>query len=111
MSLELHQGTLAPLELQPGTRASTLVAMGISGFHSSWGGTQGSSRLAVGPPLMLPWGNSSLAGMFRVAPVLLQCVGGYSLVLTRDYCLLVVGVNSVVVVGSILSSCGVQAPL
>ena len=65
----------------------------------------------MGPPLELYWGDSSLAGMFRAAPVLLQCVGGYSLVLARDYFLLVVGVNSIGVVGSILSSCGVQVPL
>ena len=65
----------------------------------------------MGPPLELYWGDSSLAGMFRVASVLLQCVGGYSLVLARDYSLLVVGVNSIGVVGSILSSGGVQAPL
>ena len=65
----------------------------------------------MGPPLELYWGDSSLAGMFRVASVLLQYVGGYSLVLARDYSLLVVGVNSIGVVGSILSSCGVQTPL
>ena len=46
-----------------------------------------------------------------MASVLLQCVGGYSLVLARDYSLLVVGVNSIGVVGSILSTCGVQTPL
>ena len=84
---------------------------GNSGFLSCLGGTQGSSQLVVGPPLELYWGDLSLAGMFRVVPVLLQRVGGSSLVLARDYSLFVVRVNSVVVVGSILSSCGVQAPL
>ena len=75
-------------------------------FLSNWGSTQGSSQL-----LEFPQGSSSLAAMCRVAPALLQCVGGYSLVLARDYFLLVVGVNSIGVVGSILSSCGVQVPL
>ena len=73
VSLKLRRGTLAPLELGLETRASMLVATGISGFHSSWGGTQDSSQLAVGPPLILSWGNSPLACMCRVAPVLLQC--------------------------------------
>ena len=63
----------------------------------------------MGPPLELYWGDSSLAGMFRVASVLLQCVGGYSLVLARDYSLLVVRVDSVVAGVSILSNGGVQA--
>ena len=36
---------------------------------------------------------------------------GYSLVLAWDLSVIVVGVNSVVVVVSISSSCGVQAPL
>ena len=84
---------------------------GNSGFLSCLGGTQGSSQLVVGPSLELYWGDSSLAGVFRVVPMLLQCMGGYSLVLARDYSLFVVRVNSVVVVGSILSSRGVQAPL
>ena len=44
-------------------------------------GVGGQLLLVLGPPLELYWGDSSLAGMFRVAPVLLQCVRGYSLVL------------------------------
>lgn len=40
----------------------------------------------------------------------IMCVGDYSLVLTWDFSVDMVGVNSVVVVGSILSSCGVLAP-
>ena len=53
-----------------------------------------------------------------VAPVLLQgrmlqqhgywMLDGYSLTLTWDFSIIVVRVNSVVVVGSLLSSCGVQ---
>ena len=45
------------------------------------------------------------------SPVLLQCVGGWSLVLTFVFSLVVFRVNSVVVVGSILSSCGVSSSL
>ena len=45
-----------------------------------------------------------------MVPVLLQYVGGYSLVLTFVFSL-VFRVNSVVVVGLILSSCGVKTPL
>ena len=94
-----------PLELYQGTQISPLVGVGIqcsspitawdSGFHSrhggelgflsSWGVTQGSSRLVVGPPLEFPWGNSSLAGMWSVAPFFLQCAGGYSPVLAWDF--------------------------
>ena len=59
----------------------------------------------------MSWGDSSLSGVCRVAPVLLQYVCGYLLVLTWGFSLVEVGVNSVVLVGSILSSCGVQAPL
>ena len=46
-----------------------------------------------------------------MAPVLLQYVCGYLLVLAWGFSLVEVGVNSVVLVGSILSSCGVQVPL
>lgn len=46
-----------------------------------------------------------------MAPVLLQCVGGCSLVLAWVIILSEVWVNYVVEVGSILSSCGGQAPL
>ena len=62
----------APLDLVPETQDSTLVVIGISGFLSSCSGTQCSSRL-LGAPLELSWGDSSLAVMWRVAPILLQC--------------------------------------
>ena len=75
----------------------------------SWGGgTQGFSQISVGPPLKLSWGDSSLAGMCRVAPILLQCVGSYSLVLAWVCTLALIGVNSVVVVCKLLSSRGVS---
>ena len=77
-----------------GTQCSSAIAVWNSGFHlrcggelgllSSWEVTQGSSRLVVGPPLEFPWGNSSLVGMCKVAPFLLQCASGYSLVLAWD---------------------------
>ena len=71
LSCSRELGILLKLQLE--TQASTLVAMGILGFLSSWGGTQCSSGLVVGPHLELSWGDSSLGGMCRVAPVLLQC--------------------------------------
>ena len=46
-----------------------------------------------------------------MASLLLQFPSGYSLVLAWVFTLVVVGVNSVVVVGLILSNCDVQAPL
>ena len=46
--------------------------VGNSVFLLSWGGTQGFCRLVLGPPLKLSWGDSSLAVMCRVAPLLLQ---------------------------------------
>lgn len=89
--LELHQGTQNSPRVAMGTQCSSPIAVWDSGFHSrhggefgflsSWRVTQGSPRLVVGPPLEFPWGNSSLAGMCRVTPFLLQCAGGYSLVL------------------------------
>lgn len=43
--------------------------------------------------------------------LLLSCEGDYSLVLAWDFSLDMVGVNSVVMVSSILSSCGLLAPV
>ena len=42
---------------------------------------------------------------------LVAMTGGYSVILTRDYSIIVVGVHSVVAGASILSSGGVKAPL
>ena len=46
-----------------------------------------------------------------MASLLLQFPSGYSLVLAWVFTLVVVGVNSVVVVGLSLSNCDVQDPL
>ena len=46
-----------------------------------------------------------------MASLLLQFPSGDSLVLAWVFTLVVVGVNSVVVVGLIISNCDVQAPL
>ena len=64
--------------------------------------------IVAGPLLKLTWGDLSLARICRVVPVLLQCAVGYSVVLTWDFYIIEIGVNSVVVVDSILSSCGVR---
>ena len=56
-------------------------------------------------------GRLASLGMCRLASLLLQCVGDYSLVLAWDFSLDMVGVNSVVMVSSILSSCGLLAPV
>ena len=84
-----------PLELLPFSCGGNSVFLsnysvelrrgGELGFLLSWGVTQGSSPLVVGHPFEFSWGNSSLAGMCRVAPFLLQCAGGYSLVLAWDF--------------------------
>ena len=68
-------------------------------------------RITVWLPLELSRGDLSLAGVCRMAPVLWQCVGSYSLVLAWIFSLVVVGVNSVFVVGLIFSSCAVQDSL
>ena len=71
--------------------------MGKSGFTSSLVGNQGSWKLTVGPPVEFSWHDSSLVGMGREASVLLVAVmGDYSLVLARDYSIVLVGVHSVV---------------
>ena len=99
-----------------GSQDSSRVAVRESVFHSSCGRefsvplhlgcTQGSSQVAMGPPLELYWCDSSLAGMFRGAPVLWQCADGNSLVLSWVFSLVWVRFNSVAVVVLILSSCG-----
>ena len=73
--------------------------------------TQGSSSVAGQPPHELSCVDSSLAGMCSMASLLLQFPSGYSLVLAWVFTLVVVGVNSVVVVGLSLSNCDVQDPL
>ena len=58
-----HLELSVPFDLQCATQCSTRAIAGNLVFLSSWGGTQCSSSLAVGPPLELFWGNSSLVGM------------------------------------------------
>ena len=85
-----------PFYLHHGMQDCTGV-VGKSGFTSSLVGTQGSWKLTVGPPVEFSWHDSSLAGMGREASVLLVAVmGDYSLVLARDYSIVLVGVHSVV---------------
>ena len=108
-----------PLELLPFSCGGNSVFLsncsvelrrgGELGFLLSWGVTQGSSPLVVGHPFEFSWGNSSLAGMCRVAPFLLQCAGGYSLVLAWDFSSCVQG--QLCSYGVFDSSFGVQAPL
>ena len=84
---------------------STRVMAGNSEFFLSLVGTQ-----VYLVTCEISWGDSSLAGMFRVAP-LVAVMDGCSLVLARDYSIVLLGVNSVVAGVSILSSGGMQAPL
>ena len=93
-------GHRVPLEPWRGTWGSSRVG----------GSVQGSSRVPMGPPVDFSWGISFLAVMCRVGSVLLQCMGAYSLVLAWVFTTEMVRVNFVAVC-SILSSCGVQAPL
>ena len=74
-----------PLQLQLETQGSTRGMAGNLCSSRAGGFTQGSSQLVVGPPLELPWGNSCLAGVCRMAPFLLQSARGYSLVLAWDF--------------------------
>ena len=111
----------APLELWKELRVPLRVAVEDSGLHlshgrelnffSSWGATHGSSCVVMGPPLMMSWGDWPIVGMCRLASLLLQCAGDCSLVLAWDFSLDMVRVNSVVVVSSIPSSCGLLAPV
>ena len=77
-----------------------------------WLGKQCAYRIAVQLPMELSRGDLSLAGVCRMAPVLRQCVGSYSLVLAWIFfSLVVVRVNSVLMGGWIFSSCGIQDSL
>ena len=64
-------GHRVPLEPWQGTWGSSRVG----------GSVQGSSQVAMGPPVDFSWGILSLPGMFREGSVLLQCVGAHSVVL------------------------------
>ena len=107
----MQQRTWGFARVVAGTQGSSQVAAWDLGFQSGHGwehgvplkleGTQGSFRVAAGPPLELSWGDSSLAGMCRVEHFLLQCAGGYSLVLAWDF--------SSCVEPGILYSCSVWA--
>ena len=96
-------GHRVPLEPWQGTWGSSRVG----------GSVQGSSQVAMGPPVDYSWDILSRPGMFAGGggSVLLQWVGAYSVVLAWVFTLDIVGVNSVVVVCSGFTSCGVQAPL
>ena len=118
---KLHQGTQSSSRLVARTQDSSLFAVQGSWFHLSrgrkltfllkLGAIHGSSHVVLGLPLVMSWGNWCLVGMFRLASLLLQCAGDYSLVLTWNFSLDMFRVNSVAVVGSILCSCGLQAPV
>ena len=123
-----------PLELWQDTQGFSRVAAGDSELLSSWGGTLGiPSVLRWGTLSLSPVGGTEFLSICSGASshvVLRQLVssrdvlggscfffffffwqywGGYSLVLTWIFTLAVVGINSVFVIGWILSSCGVQA--
>ena len=83
--------------------------MGNSIFFSSWGATYGSSHVVLGPPIVMSWGDWSLVGMCRLAFLLLQCAGDYSLVLAWDFSSC--GQGQLCSYGVFDSSFGVQAPL
>ena len=122
-----------PVKLQQVTQSSSRVLVGSQGssqvvawdteFHSSHGRELG-VPLELGGVfrvhLKLPWGLLSTSPGTSClvqgcsgggGSVLLQCVGAYSVVLAWVFTLDIVGVNSVVVVCSGFTSCGVQAPL
>ena len=81
------------------------------GFSSSLVGTQGSWRLAVGHPVELSWGRLISSRDVQDGSCLVAVMGDCSLVLKRDYSIIVVRVNSVVAGATILSSGGVPSPL
>ena len=95
-------GVRVPLDSWWGTQFS---------YQVGGGATYGSSHVVLGPPFVMFWDDWSLVGMCRLASLLLQCVGDCSLVLAWDFSLDMVRVNSVVVVSSIPSSCGLLAPV
>ena len=90
---------------------STVVMAGNSGFFSSFVGTQGSWRLAVGHPVELSWGRLISSRDVQDGSCLVAVMGDCSLVLKRDYSIIVVRVNSAVAGVSVLSNGGVQALL
>lgn len=100
-----------------GSQGSSQVVAWDTGFHSSHGGELGISLELGGVfrvHLELPWGILSTSlGAFHLlqgcARWVLSCCNVW--VLAWVFTLEMVGVNSVVVVCLILSSCGVQVPL
>ena len=93
-------GLTVPLEPWWGTQDSSRVG-GYSGFLSTCGGA--SSQVVLGRLVS--------SRDVQSASCLFPILGGYSLVLAWDFSIVVVGVNSVVVVGLVLSTGVVQTPL
>ena len=115
-----------PLELWKELRVPLRVEVQDSGLHLSHGGELNFLLKLGGYTWFLlccdgasshdVLGRLASLGMCRLASLLLQCVGDYSLVLAWDFSLDMVGVNSVVVLVSfslvvvfnLLSSCVVR---
>ena len=90
------------LQWSRGREVGVLLELGwYSGFLATWGGATCQVFLRQLVSSSNVHGGSCLVAM----------TGGCSVVLARDYSILVVGVNSVVVGALIISSGGVKAPL
>ena len=130
LSLSRAVGPLLKLKL--GIQGYSQVAVGDSGFLSSyslglrvtlkpWRVSQGSSQFGTGVQGSSRVSRGFLSSRIGTSHLLQGCAGWVlscsnvrrhnSLVLVWVFTLDMVGVNSVAAVGSILSSCSVQAPL
>ena len=117
--LELLQGTQSSSPIAAGNQCSSGVPVWDAGFHCSHGGKLGvllelcwySGFLLIcnGTSCRVPLGKLVSIRDVQGGSYLVAMMGGCSLVLARDYSIIVVRVNTVVAGISIFSNGGVQA--
>ena len=107
---EVEQEINVPMDFQHGMQDHTGVVVRKPGFSSSLLGTQCSWRLTVGYPVEFSRATHRSRDV-QGGSCLVAMMVAWTLVLKRDYSIIVVLVNSVFVGASILSSGGMLAPL
>ena len=102
--LKMQWELSVPLELQLGSQGSTRAVVGNLGFLSSLEGYSGSLSTCGGASSQVVLGQLVSSRDVQGGSCLVAISGGYSQDLAWNCSIIVVGVNSVVVVGSILFS-------
>ena len=102
--LKMQWELSVPLELQLGSQGSTRAVVGNLGFLSSLEGYSGSLSTCGGASSQVVLGQLVSSRDVQGGSCLVAMSGGYSLDLAWNCSIIVVGVNSVVVAGSILFS-------